>query len=117
MYNWNPNEKMWCTIITGIRIKQLESWRARAVAEEGPAEKHASLDPIPGWNPNQNLWYSTAIHMNIRGAQQLVPVVRADLGRPVAPFLVHTDACESGAARVYTHEVPLAELERECVRA
>ena len=49
-------------------------------------------------------------------ALALLPLVRSDLGRPVAPFLLHTDASDSGAAAVYTHHVALAELQRECVQ-
>jgi len=52
----------------------------------------------------------------LRQALTLVPVACADLGRPVSDLLVQTDACDDGAAAVYTAEVPAADLRAECLR-
>ena len=52
----------------------------------------------------------------VRRALTLVPVACADLGRPVADVLLQTDACDNGAATVYTSHVPVAELQAECAR-
>ena len=49
-------------------------------------------------------------------ALALLPLVRAELDRPVCPRLVQTDASARGAGVVYTTEVPLGALRQECQR-
>ena len=46
----------------------------------------------------------------------LLPLVRSDLSRPVAEQLLQTDACDTGAAVVYTRTVQHAALRQECAR-
>ena len=60
------------------------------------------------------LWASAL--RELRQAVALLPLVRSDLGRPVSPLVVQSDACESGGAVVYTTEVPHDDLRRECRR-
>ena len=52
----------------------------------------------------------------LQRALAILPVVQADLSRPVAPVLVQTDASGSGLACVYTDTVPQRELSQECSR-
>ncbi len=61
-----------------------------------------------------NLWPS--VRLELRVALAILPLVRADVSRPVAPILVQTDASSTGEAAVYTSAVPLDDLRRECMR-
>ena len=49
----------------------------------------------------------------LRTALSLLPLVRADLSRQVSPILVQTDACNTGAAAVYTETILPHVLEHE----
>jgi hypothetical protein len=49
-------------------------------------------------------------------ALDILPLIRSDLGRPVSPLVVQTDACNTGEACVYTETVAMNELKRECLR-
>ena len=60
------------------------------------------------------LWPSVMRELQL--AVALVPLVRADLSRPVADVLVQTDASDNGQGVVYTYEVPHRELRQECMR-
>ena len=60
------------------------------------------------------LWPS--VLRELRTAVALVPLVRADLSRPVAEVLVQTDASSNGTGVVYTRDVPHLDLRRECMR-
>ena len=60
------------------------------------------------------VWPSVIAELQL--ALDILPMVRADLERPVAPLLIQTDACDEGAAAVYTYAVPHADLRRECMR-
>ena len=60
------------------------------------------------------VWPSVIAELQL--ALDILPLVRADLERPVAPLLIQTDACDEGAAAVYTYAVPHADLRRECMR-
>ena len=61
-------------------------------------------------------WLSPSVLGELRQALALVPLVRADLRRPVCPALLQTDACSTGAAAVYSTTNPLADLRREVSR-
>ena len=60
------------------------------------------------------LWPS--VRRELSRALALLPLVRAELDRPVCPRLVQTDASARGAGVVYTAEVPLGALRQECQR-
>jgi integrase len=60
------------------------------------------------------LWPS--VRRELRRALALLPLVRAELDRPVCPRLVQTDASSHGAGVVYTSDVPVATLRQECQR-
>jgi len=57
-----------------------------------------------------------AVLRELRMAADLLVLVRSDLARPVAPVLIQTDACDTGAAAVYTSAVSHVDLRRECRR-
>ena len=60
------------------------------------------------------LWQS--VQQELNDAVAVLPLVRSDLSRPVAEQLVQTDACDTGAAVVYTRTVDHAALRQECAR-
>jgi hypothetical protein len=60
------------------------------------------------------VWVS--VMRELRMALWLLPLIRSDLRRPVSPVLIQTDACESGAAAVYTCAVDAEVLREECRR-
>ena len=60
------------------------------------------------------VWPSVQAELEL--ALALLPLAQSNLARPVAPLLVQTDACDEGAAAVYTAAVPHADLKRECMR-
>jgi hypothetical protein len=49
-------------------------------------------------------------------ALAILPLVVADVSRPVSPLLVQVDACPKGGAVVYTRSQPLGQLREECRR-
>ena len=60
------------------------------------------------------LW--PAVAQELLRALALLPLVRAELDRPVAPVLLQTDASNSGFGVVYTDAVPAADLRFEVQR-
>ena len=52
----------------------------------------------------------------LRAALAILPLVCADVSRPVSPLLVQVDACPKGGAVVYTRTVPTRDLQHECTR-
>ena len=62
----------------------------------------------------RRLWPS--VQQELNDAVAVLPLVRSDLSRPVAEQLLQTDACDTGAAVVYTSTVEHAALRRECAR-
>ena len=65
---------------------------------------------------HRRAWLWPSVLGELRQALALVPLVRADLQRPVCPALIQTDACDTGAAAVYSTATPLAALRREVSR-
>ena len=62
----------------------------------------------------RRLWPS--VLQELEDAVAVLPLVRSDLSRPVAEQLIQTDACDTGAAVVYTKAVEHALLRQECAR-
>ena len=62
----------------------------------------------------RRLWPS--VRQELSDAVALLPLFRSDLSRPVATQLLQTDACDTGAAVVYTDTVNHAALRQECAR-
>ena len=62
----------------------------------------------------RRLWPS--VQQELNDAVAVLPLVRSDLSRPVAEQLVQTDACDTGAAVVYTRTVDHTALRQECAR-
>ena len=62
----------------------------------------------------RRLWPS--VKQELSDAVAVLPLVRSDLSRPVAEQLLQTDACDTGAAVVYTDTVEHAALRQECAR-
>ena len=62
----------------------------------------------------RRLW--PAVREELEDVIAVMPLVRSDLSRPVAELLVQTDACDTGAAVVYTKTVGHAALRNECAR-
>ena len=62
----------------------------------------------------RRLWPS--VRQELSDAVAVLPLVRSDLSRPVAEHLIQTDACDTGAAVVYTNVVEHAALRQECAR-
>ena len=58
-----------------------------------------------------------SVMRELEHALSLVPLMRADLSRPVSPVLIQTDACDHGEGVVYTTDVPLEKLQNECQRS
>ena len=62
----------------------------------------------------RRLWPS--VQQELNDAVAVLPLVRSDLSRPVAEQLLQTDACDTGAAVVYTTTAEHAALRQECAR-
>ena len=62
----------------------------------------------------RRLWPS--VQQELRDAVAVLPLVRSDLSRAVAEQLIQTDACDTGAAVVYTSSVAHGVLRQECAR-
>ena len=62
----------------------------------------------------RRLWLS--VQQELSDAIALLPLIRSDLSRPVATALLQTDACDTGAAVVYTDKVDHKALRQECAR-
>ena len=62
----------------------------------------------------RRLWPS--VRQELLDAVAVMPLVRSDLSRPVSEHLIQTDACDTGAAVVYTNTVAHAALRQECAR-
>ena len=62
----------------------------------------------------RRLWPS--VQQELRDAVAVLPLVRSDLSRAVAEQLLQTDACDTGAAVVYTGTVEHGALRQECAR-
>ena len=62
----------------------------------------------------RRLWPS--VRQELSDTVALLPLFRSDLSRPVATQLLQTDACDTGAAVVYTDTVNHAALRQECAR-
>ena len=62
----------------------------------------------------RRLWPS--VRQELSDAVALLPLFRSDLSRPVATQLFQTDACDTGAAVVYTDTVNHLALRQECAR-
>ena len=62
----------------------------------------------------RRLWPS--VQQELRDAVAVLPLVRSDLSRAVAEQLLQTDACDTGAAVVYTSSVAHGVLRQECAR-
>ena len=60
------------------------------------------------------LWPS--VLRELQRALALLPLIRAELDRAVAPVLLQTDASATGFGVVYTHSIPPADLRREVSR-
>ena len=57
-----------------------------------------------------------AVLQELQRALAILPLVRAELDRPVSPVLLQTDASDSGFGVVYTDAVPHEELRHEVQR-
>ena len=57
-----------------------------------------------------------AVRQELSDALAVLPLIRSDLSRPVATELLQTDACDTGAAVVYTATVDHSALRQECMR-
>ncbi len=60
------------------------------------------------------LW--PVVKRELATALAILPLVIADVSRPVSPLLAQVDACPKGGAVVYTRSVPLDQLREECRR-
>ena len=56
------------------------------------------------------------MRQELSDALAVLPLIRSDLSRPVASELLQTDACDTGAAVVYTATVDHSALRQECMR-
>ena len=52
----------------------------------------------------------------LQRALAVLPLIRAELDRKVSPFLIQTDACDTGFGVVYTDQIAAQDLRREVTR-